>query len=261
MKLLLSINQKFHQLTPFDLIKMVEENGKNIIDGFEIQFKLPDHCNYVMELADLCVKYNYHLQIHASTTNDLELERKYLEFCDHLAQKLNYKIKVTYHSVYCNTLEGSIKQTSYYMAELLHIISKNNYNVEVCLENLNSVDGISRINTNQLSTIFNNNQDLKFTYDVGHSIIEYEDIKLEDVLIERLKNIHIHTFVNGEDHYQLLKKDPHKQEWVKAILYLKKTKYNETVTLEYDVLRFEGDTLEEKVINYIESAKFIKQYL
>ncbi|MDD8049695.1 MAG: hypothetical protein PHH04_08935 [Thomasclavelia sp.] len=263
MKILLSLNDKFTKRTPRDLINLIQENDvSNSIQGFEIYLNLDNNeeVKYFEEFINLSIKNNYLIQFHSIQTEDIDKQKQYLDFYNEIAKKLEYPLKVVFHSFDIGNIEENINYTSKYMADLLNYIYTNKFNLMLSIENLNARDN-NRLNKEQIIRIIANNNDLMFTYDIGHEILSYGNIiDLNEILISKLVNVHLHTFLYDNDHKSLYSKDPNKSKWIKAILYLKSLNYNETIVLEYDLYDMIGESYEEKLFNYIESAETIKSY-
>ena len=83
---------------------------------------------------------------------------------------------------------------------------KNEKNIELSIENLNDIKEVKRLKKEDITDILNQNQKLKFTYDIGHELVDKKEAKIEqNILIERINNIHIHTHIEQQDHYPLTK--------------------------------------------------------
>ena len=117
---------------------------------------------------------------------------------------------------------------------------------------MNDINKIERLKKEGLVEILERQHNLKFTYDIGHEIIEgIKTEKLVPELEERLNNIHIHTYKKNLDHYPI--KNINDEKTIKKLL--NKYSDNKTVVLEYALDYIEGDKFEIKLKNYIESAK------
>lgn len=261
MNLMLSINKKFYDVTPVELINIIKENDKkNIVAGFE--FCLTDlnekNLAYALELNYLCKLNNYLFQIHGNCDLNMGDQFKMMDFISTLSDN---KIKVVLHSLSGDNIEEEIKNSNLYFSELLNYIYEKHYKIEISIENLNSPIEL-RLNKGLILAILSNNEDLYFTYDVGHEIAEYGNITdLDQIMINKLCNIHIHTFKNVNDHLPISIDEENKLKWVKALQYLKFIKYDKTLVLEYDIYQINGETLKEKIENYIEEVYFINEYI
>lgn len=245
--------------SPLELYNSIKD--KTFIKGFEVSFDLNNDLEkqYVNELIFICEQNNYILQFHGDSSRDLEYQYKYVDFINDISIKLNKRIDIVLHPISGDNLEDCIAKTNEYFSNILNYIYTNSYKINISIENLNTetTENI-RLSKEYLLPILSNNIDLNFTYDIGHEIFEYGNLTdLNPVLIERLTNIHFHTFNNHEDHKAVIKND---SNWVKAIQYLKLIKFDSTLVLEYDFYTL-GETYEERINNYIESAEYINEYL
>ena len=102
--------------------------------------------------------------------------------------------------------------------------------------------------------ILEQQKSLKFTYDIGHEIIDgIKTEELVNILDERLNNIHMHTYQKDLDHYLI--ENINEQETIKKLL--EKYGDNKTVVLEYAIDYVDGENFETKFKNYIEGAKIL----
>lgn len=259
MKILLSINYKFFEKTPNELVKFIKKIDVNHhIKGFEIYFDFEneEHINYIKNLSFLCKKEEYILQFHGNNSYSIEFQKEYFKFLNELVDK-KY-IDVVLHPLDCDLIEDSVKETNMYFSKLLNIIYENKYKINLSIENLNSINTF-RLSKDYLKSILSNNMDLQFTYDIGHETVEYGKITdLDSILIERLSNVHIHTFDKNIDHQPIGMND-HK-EWVKAIQYLNYLHFDGTLVLEYDFYTL-GNDFEERMMNYIKCVEYIQNYI
>ncbi|MDD3453095.1 MAG: hypothetical protein PHN42_02295 [Bacilli bacterium] len=263
MNLLLSLNQKFFEINPNEIISMINKlDDKKIIKGMEMcitDFSLFEK-NYILRLSNLCKQNNYYLQIHGNSIFDIEKQQKIMDFINEISTIMNYKINVVLHPIEEDDKNNS--NSNIYFSSILNYIYENNYNINISIENLNSTTHHLRLSKELILTILYNNEDLHFTYDIGHEIVEYGKITdLDEVLIKRMNNIHIHTFKNTFDHLPIEENDENKLKWLKGLEYLKYLKYNGNIVLEYDIYEVKGNGINEKVQNYIRSAYFISQYI
>lgn len=264
MKILFSINQKFYGKSAQYLIEYIKKyDTNNIIKGFEVVFDIENEfeTQYIYELAHLCKKYNYILQFHGNCEYSINIQKKYIDFLNEIGKILNYKVNVVIHPQSAETIDESIEKSNYYFSEILNYIYDNNYNLEISIENLNSLINELRPSKDTLTPILANNIDLNFTYDVGHEIIEYGKVTdLNDILLQRITNVHFHTFKNEFDHQPVTKESLHKDKWIKTVQYLKLIHFKNTFVLEYDFNEL-GSNYDEKLFNYIKCAEFINQYI
>ena len=259
MKILLSLNFKFMEYTSLELYNLIKNS--NSIKGFEISFDLnkKEEQQYVNELVFICKQHDYILQFHGDSTLTLEEQYKYLDFINDISNELNKRIDIVLHPISGNNFDECVSKTNEYFSNVLNYIYTNSYKINISIENLNtSIPEKIRLSKDYLLPILSNNIDLNFTYDVGHEICEYGNLTdLNPVLLERLTNIHIHTFDPYDDHRPIIKSN---LNWVKAIQYLKFINFNNTLVLEYNFYAL-GDNYDERMINYIECAEYINEYL
>lgn len=174
---------------------------------------------------------------------------------------MDKNIDIVFHPLSCDTIDESIKETDIYFSKILNYVYENNYKINISLENLNSMIDCVRLSKDYLTSVLYNNMDLYFTYDIGHEIMEYGKlIDLDNVFIERLRNVHFHTFNNAFDHLAVDYHEYNKDGWVKALLYLKSLDFNGNLVLEYDFYTL-GNSYDERFNNYLNCAKLIYNYL
>lgn len=204
----------------------------------------------------MCEKEGYLLQFHGDSSYSIELQEQYFNFLNDLSNE-EY-INVVLHPLSLNTIQDTIKETNLYFSKLLNLIYQKHLKIKLSIENLNSIT-MPRLSKEYLNSILSNNMDLNFTYDIGHETVEYgKVVDLNSILIERLSNVHIHTFNIKEDH-QPIGMNEHK-EWIKAIQYLNYLHFDGTLVLEYDFYTL-GSNFEERMINYIKCVEYIQNYI
>lgn len=261
MKLLMSINNKFFDKSPVEFINLVRENDKlNNVAGFElyIDFMNEEEVKYLKDLAFLCDKYNLKIQMHGASEYDIETQFKYMDLLNDIFVS---GVSVVLHPITTFSREESIIETNEYFSKVLNYIYYNDYKIKVSIENLNSMVDTLRLSKDYLKGILANNSDLYFTYDIGHEIIEYGKITdIDDILKERLSNVHYHTFNNGDDHKPIGYVFYNKEQWIKGLTYLNTINYDGTVVLEYDFYAL-GEKYEERLVNYIKCFDFINDYI
>lgn len=259
MKILLSINHKFFEKSPKELIDSVKQiDVNNYVKGFEIyiNFNDKDEVEYVKNLKFLCDKEGYLLQFHGDSSYSIELQEKYFKFLNDLSN--GQYMNVVLHPLSLELIEDSIRETNLYFSKLLNIIYENRYKIKISIENLNSINTF-RLSKDYLKSVLSNNMDLQFTYDIGHETVDYGKITdLDSILIDRLSNVHIHTFDINNDHQPIGMND-HK-EWVKAIQYLNYLHFDGTLVLEYDFYTL-GNDFKERMTNYIKCVEYMQNYV
>jgi sugar phosphate isomerase/epimerase len=249
MKVLMSISPKFYYLSANQIFEIIKEKN---CDGFEIAFSYNNeyHRKYLENFIKLCGN-KYIIQFHGENFNRLEDYYKYFDYLNSIIDSTT----VVFHSLKRMTLNKSLEDTANLFFSLLDYIKRNNYNITITAENLRN-----ELGKHFLESIMLNNNDLKFTYDIGHEISTYQPIELSPLLIERLHNVHLHSFTKDGDHAKLYRKDQNKELWTKGILYLKSIKYNRTIVLECDLHDMYGNTLIEKIDYYLDTCNYIKEF-
>ena len=258
MKILLSLNYKFFDVEPEKLIKFIKKHDKeNLIKGFEIATNYEKEKEYLLNLAKLVFKEGYIINLHSPSFENIEEAMQYLDFAVEISKIMQRKINIVYHPINAKNIDESKEKTKSQIKEIIKYIEIKKYynNVELSIENLNNINGIKRLKKEDFIEILEGEKNLKFTYDIGHEIIEgIKTEKLVNILEERLNNIHIHTYQKNLDHYPI--KNVNEHESIKKLL--EKYGDNKTVVLEYALDYIDGENFEIKLRNYIESAKIIK---
>ena len=258
MEILLSLNFKFFNLEPEKLIELIQKYDKeNLISGFEIATNSKKDELYVLRLAKIASKNEYIVNLHSPSFKNIEEVKEYLNFAVEISKIMKKKTNIVYHPISVNSIDESKEKTKWQIEEIIKYIEAKKYynNVELSIENLNDMNGIKRLKKEDLIEILDQQKSLKFTYDIGHEIIDgIKTEKLVNILDERLNNIHIHTYKKNLDHYPI--KNINEYKLIKALL--EKYGENKTVVLEYALDYIEGEDFETKLKNYVESAKIIK---
>lgn len=265
MQILLRINKKILELDPNILINILQENdSKKIIKGFELVIDIDNFQNtdYVDEILPLIKYYDYVLQFQTLPFQEIDMQRRYLDYYAEIANKLNRNIQVTFQSIVGYDLDGNIRETDKVMHELLKHVKENEYNLTLCLANWNTTPRFITVDKDDMDVVFERNSSLKFAYDLGREIASFGGITdLSEEMANKISTVKIHSFDESDIHRVLYFKDQNKQLWVKGLLYLKSLKYEGPIVLEYSIAQFEGNTLEEKVNNYIKSASIVNDYV
>ena len=250
MNKLLSINYKFFKQEPKKLIEIINKYNENKqIQGFEIAVSKQEEQKYLLEFAKKLKKYNYILNLHAPTLENIEQYKKYLDYAVEISKITTQKTNIVFQ-----------EQTNKYVKYLLKYIEQKNYekNIELSIENLNDIKEVKRLKKEDITDILNQNQKLKFTYDIGHELVDKKEAKIEqNILIERINNIHIHTHIEQQDHYPLTKNKKDKEITTQIIEKIKRQNNNISVVMEYALDYIEGKTFEEKIKNYISEANYM----
>ncbi len=263
MKTLMSINKKFMEYTPKDLIDLIKINSVNV-DGYEISINFDDinQVDYLNELAFVCHNNNLIFQVHGDSSLNIDKQVKFFEMLYPLSDMLGYKINVVLHSINVSSKNDSIKATTNYLEELSERI--DNDRCIISLENLNDDMGVDRLDLNDIKNIIMNNEKIFCTYDIGHVLADFGDATIIDKdIFNLLSNVHIHTHNNefsyGFDHKPIYKNDIYWNNIIKAISFLKVNKYDGTIVFEYDLYACRGNCLEDKIIDYAKSIDFVAE--
>ena len=257
MKILLSLNYKFFNLEPDKLIELIKRyDEENLISGFEIATNSKKDELYVLKLAKIALKNEYIVNLHSPSFENIEDAKKYLDFAVEISKIMQRKTNIVYHPINAESINESKEKTKEQIKEIMKYVEENNCydNIELSIENLNDINGIKRLKKEDLIEILETQKSLKFTYDIGHEVIDgIKTEKLLNILDEKLNNIHIHTYQKNLDHYPI--KNMNEQETIKKLL--EKYGDNKTVVLEYAIDYVDGENFETKFKNYIEGSKIL----
>jgi len=251
MSSLISINSKFMSIEPKDLVKYI--NNSKYTKGVEayIDFRNKEEIEYLDKLVIELKKNNLILQIHGEVYLDLDKQFEYIKLLDKYSLYLGYPIVFTLHSIYNKDKEESIEETYNYISKLI------NNNLIICMENLNNREGRIRLHTDDIESTILGNDNIYFTYDIGHELIDTNRIiGVNDNMLEKIRNVHIHSISNGNDHIPIYKDDIYLDEIVNYLKFLNKNyKYN--MVYEYGIDYCRGNSLDEKIVDYLESMDYI----
>ena len=258
LKILLSINYKLFLDSAEEFIKIISENDidKNIA-GFEINFdnKKNVEFEYAKGLAKLCKEYEYILNVHSKYYDNLKDTFEYLNDIESISNIYDNKINVTYHPFEKENKKECIMLTKEYFNEILNYIKTNNMNLQIGIENLNRLHGLDRLKINNVEEVIKSTNELRLTHDIGHEIIDTNEFtKLNDYLISKLTNIHIHNFKDEYDHYPIYLNDQNIKIYYEFFDYIKNTTYQGTIVLEYAADYLDGDNKVEKIKSFIKLA-------
>lgn len=260
MKSIISINRKFMDVSPRDLVNLIL-NSK-YTKGVEICVDMfsEEEMDYLEKLVFELKKNNLILQVHGNSDLSLENQIKFLKKLEKYSDYLEYPIVVTLHPFYDEDRAIAIKKINNYLSEVVNSISTDK--IIINIENLNDMDGMDRLEKEALVPILSNISNLYFTYDIGHEIVDYGDINnLNDILIDRIRNVHIHTHNNmGIDHMPIYRNDSNWNIIIKAITYLNTIDYKYNVVFEYDLFACNGEKIEDKIISYLDSIDIVSEH-
>lgn len=263
MNSILAINSKFFEIEPDELIKIVKNNSK-YTRGFEIYISdfNTEEIKYVFDLASICKRENMIFQVHGNSCLSVQQQQRIFKYLQIISDVLEYKINIVIHSISSNNRSESIELTKKYMTDLTLIADNNK--LTISLENLNSVDGIDRLNKEDIIPIITSNEHLYLTYDIGHEIAEYGNpININECLIPIISNVHIHTtddkFSSTFDHKPIYENNCHLDQIIKTIVFLKTNNYHGNIVFEYDLYQCQGNTVFDKILSYLKSIDFISK--
>lgn len=259
--IILSLNSTIFDISPSAFFELVEKHDpENIIKGIEVALldeNLKSNMDYIKKLATICREQNYIFNLHAKPFSDIKDDQNYLDVVANLALTYGNRINLVIHPISKENDDATIKYTKEYLGQLLNYIHDNNYHIDLSIENLNILNGEKRLKKEQLVEILETLQDLKFTYDIGHEIVDgVIPGNLSEILKQRINNIHVHSFLGKNDHY-LIGTEKHDNALIDTVIDLiVNDNYDGWVVLEYGLGHYSvGNNLEEKIINYIELAK------
>lgn len=259
MKSLISVNSKFMDISPKELIELVL-NSK-YTKGIEICINSDDEkeLKYLKDLVFEIKRSNLILQVHGNSELEIKKQLEYMKLLEQFSDYLNYPIVVTLHSIFDEDKDKSLNMTLNYMSELIENI--NNDKIIISLENLNDYLEFDRLEKEYITPIILNDEKLYFTYDIGHEIMDYGNItNVNNYMIEEIRNVHVHTNDGkGNDHMPIYKNDPNWNEIMKGLLFLKNNKYNYNIVYEYDLYTCKGENIKEKIVDYLNSIDYVSE--
>ena len=257
-KVFLSLNSQYFKIKPNELVNLIKKYDKTkSIYGFEIVVANKEEEEYVMEFAKCAHKKYYEVNLHSLPfENQTDIEN-YLDFAVELSKITSNKINIVYHPVEALNYEESIDKTKCILKQIYNYIEIKKYSkyIDISIENLNDSGSLIRLKKEDLIQFLNEEPNLKFTYDIGHEIVDnIVTDKLPDILEARLNNIHIHTHREKKDHYPIEKIDNEKNILNLLTKYGKK----QNIVMEYALDYINGKDLKQKLEKYINYANIIK---
>ena len=254
MKILLSLNYRHFKITPNEIISLLKKyDNNNIIKGFEVSIKYDNDLVYLEQLAGICKNKGYLLRLHAPTLININKYKEYFDFVNKIAQIYENHLNVVFHPINAESVEKSISETVRYLKHIYEYIEVKRYNkIIISIENLNDINGVQRIKKENIEGILKKFEKLKFTYDIGHELIDNNFVSnLSNLLLERLNNVHIHIYKGNRDHYPILEKNEKSIKVLMALEEIKNKGYNDIIVAEYALDYIEGNDFNTKMINYI----------
>lgn len=265
MNLLFSLNGKvFLKYNENELINTIVKLDKNkVLKGAEIYIDMnkKEEQNYCEKLAELMKDNNMILQIHSADMNSLNNNtiKEYLEYYNKLSLVYGKTIKLTIHPAAENSLEYSINKTIEVFNYINKYVKDNNLNLEILIENLNKYENKMRCNISQIYEIIDKLNIDGITLDMGHYVYDYSNdyINLNNKYVNKIKNIHLHDINGAKDHFPFYYNNVKIKE---AISYLKSIDYKENIVLEFGIEYLNGNTLEDKIDEYVKQAQYAHKY-
>lgn len=183
-KLFASVHNKYFTFGPRQLAELLSE-----FDGVELHPRMCD-IQYVTEFKK---HFTGIVGFHGTSLDDTE----------ELTQLITALLMVQEEfvmTIHPCELQDSVKENySNTVRNLMELQEKlADLPVQICIENLNSVDGISRFNRDILFRMPLDVPDMLLTYDIGHHVADYGFVEY-GVKFASVKNLHIHG-VGSRDH-------------------------------------------------------------
>ena len=143
MNSLISINVKFMGVSPKELVELILKS--KYTKGVEIYIDISKYkeVEYLDNLVFELKKNNLFLQIHGESNIDVENQIKFIKKVEGYSDYLGYPIVFTLHSIYDSDKSLSVKKTIDYLYSIIDGI--DNSKINICLENLNDVKGMDRL--------------------------------------------------------------------------------------------------------------------
>lgn len=264
MEILLSLNYKFFEIKPEELLERIKIiDTYKIIKGFEVNAKTSKEREYLYDLAKECNKQEYILNIHLPNLNSIEEYKEYFDYLNKISKVYKNEINMVFHPIYNEDKQTSIEITEKYVDELLKYIEVKRYNMMLSIENLNDTEKMQRLKKEDIKKILKKYDKLYFTYDIGHEYIDGKgkiQTEIDSYFISKINNIHIHTFNKNEDHYPIenFNKD---KAIIEKLNNISQKIYKGQIVLEYALDYMEGENLKEKLEKYINAARNISFYI
>lgn len=244
-----------------NIIDIINLYGNKYVDGIEINTLNLDNLKLC---AKLCKKNNLLFRCHfpSEKMEDIQII-KYLNCINEISKELRYRINVVFHSLsYEDTIDEMVADTKIYISKIIAYIEKYKLNITFTLENLNYLNGVKRINLSRIDELLELNEKVYFTYDIGHDTYDNKKLsKLSNLQKARIRNVHIHSVINNEDHHSITSISNDLDLIKEAILELKTIDYQEPIVLEYALDYMEGKNYEQKAISIVKAFKFFKEEL
>ena len=212
--------------------------------------------SYLNKFASLCNNYNYTINF-KGTYLDLGIDEhiKFLKMYDNIAKILNKPVTITYTSCLSNDLNGSINDTITIYLDIMSYITENKLDLNILVENLEYLNRPSVKDI--IKEIIPNVYGLNFSYNIGHeALIGYTEYKLENIdITKKVKNIYLHDNNGVSAHLEFNYGNIDLYE-VKD--FINSNNYTNLITIELDLYKLTGNTIEEKLSSYILEVNKVK---
>ena len=257
MNSLISINRKFMDVPIDELINMIKKSKHT--KGIEIYIDYHDKFerDYLENIVPVLKQNNLILQIHGEVELDYNEQLECMSKIANYSDIVGYPIVVTLHPRYDEDLKVSYDITKDYLDRLVNEIDLSK--IIIGLENLNDWNGMIRLTKEELESIILENDKINFTYDIGHELEKFKCMHpTSNELSNKVVNIHIHTTEDGvEDHQPIYDGDKYWSVIENAFKFMNEINYNKNLVFEYDVLACKGNSIEEKINDYLNSIDFV----
>ena len=253
MNSLISVNYKFMELSPKELVSLVLEY--KYTKGIEIYVdnNKENELKYLDDLVYELKRNNLILQVHAEVSLDYNKQLNFMKKLEEYSSYLEKPIVVTFHSIYDDNKNESVDKTVDYLSRLVKDINTNK--LIICLENLNCLNGLDRLNKEDIRPTVLNDEKIYFTYDIGHEMAGFSNYtNIDKYMLEDIRNVHIHTIDETMlDHKPIYLNDKHWNEIIKALIFLEVNNYKYNIVFEYGLDYCYGTTTVEKIRDYLKS--------
>lgn len=265
MEFLISVKLSDYMQEDFKFVKIIKDMDKEgVVAGFEISEIYSQlnrtRVNHLIETAKKTKEYGYRLNIHAPDIKNADLGAMLYAY-NEVAKVMNERVNVTVHPIYSDDFDNSIGMTVNRIRKMRDIIEQKHYCLDLTLENLNAfLDIVSdnnydvferykrRINIDRIDEILSLT-DVGFCWDVGHSYNDKIPMKLSNLQLQRLRNVHIHDVRGTEDHQPF-----HEIPIREYMQYLRDVSYNNTIVIEIALDEL-GNDREDAVKNFYKQLK------
>ena len=259
MKSIISINNKFMEISPKKLVELIK--GSKYTKGVEIYVNIDSdfELKYLDDLVFELKNNDLILQIHGNIELEMNSQINYLKKIESYSDYLGYPITLTLHTIYDEDQKVSLEKTTNYMCELFEYIDSSKF--IFCIENLNDIKDLDRLNKSDIEPLVLNDERIYFTYDMGHEIADYGSITDLDIyMIDEIRNVHIHTNDGiNNDHIPIYRNDKNWDKIIKSLTFLIVNHYKYNIVYEYGLDFCSGNTVEEKIKDYLFSIDLVSE--